>query len=147
MDTPSRKARGATVPLNLKLKARRAFNLNISLQMSVRFADIHLTVHDIGMKILRQGENSYYALLDAGMNWYEAAQTLELYLQDGNELVLTVTQVLSWRSREVRIPLDGLPGTTARLKLHLFMKGENCLEAEVEDLSKGTYPNCLYSSV
>lgn len=27
---------------------------------------------NIGMKILRQGENSYYALLDAGMNWYEA---------------------------------------------------------------------------
>lgn len=94
---------------------------------------------NIGMKILRQGENSYYALLDAGMNWYEAAQTLELYLQEGNELSLMMTQVLSGRSREVRILLDGLSGTPARLKLHLFMKGENCLETEVEDLGFGDF--------
>lgn len=94
---------------------------------------------NIGMKILRQGENSYYALLDAGMNWYEAAQTVELYLQEGGELILTVTQVLSGRSREIRIPLEGLPGTAARLKLSLSMSGENCLETEVEDLGFGEF--------
>lgn len=94
---------------------------------------------NIGMKILRQGENSYYALLDAGMNWYEAAQTVELYLQEGGELILTATQVLSGRSREIRIPLEGLPGTAARLRLSLSMNGENCLETEVEDLGFGEF--------
>lgn len=94
---------------------------------------------NVGMRILRRGENSYYALLDAGMNWYEAGQTLEFYLQEGNELFLLVTEVLSGKSREVRIMLDGLAGSVSRLKIHLFMKTENNLEIEVEDLGFGEF--------
>ena len=94
---------------------------------------------NIGMKILRQGEDSYYALLDAGMNWYEAEQTLELYLQEGNELILTLIQVISGKSKEIRLVLEGLPGSTSRLSLHLSMKGETCLEVEVKDLGFGEF--------
>lgn len=32
---------------------------------------------NIGMKVLRRGEVSYQALLDAGINWYEAKNTME----------------------------------------------------------------------
>ena len=35
---------------------------------------------NIGMKVRRQGEESYQALLDAGINWYEAQNTMEFYL-------------------------------------------------------------------
>ena len=36
---------------------------------------------NIGMKVRRQGEESYQALLDAGINWYEAQNTMEFYLR------------------------------------------------------------------
>lgn len=116
---------------------------------------------NIGMKILRQGEDSYYALLDAGMNWYEAEQSMEFYIQNGNEIVLTVTPLIrnagipqnagSPRNasilgnaskrveRSVPIYLEGLQGTVARLRMHLFIKEERHLEVEVEDLGFGKF--------
>lgn len=112
---------------------------------------------NIGMKIFRQGEDSYYALLDAGMNWYEAEQSVEFYIQDGNEIALTVTPLIkssgapgsegapsgagaSGRGeRSISIALTGLQGTVARLRMHIFLKAENVLEVEVEDLGFGKF--------
>ena len=34
--------------------------------------------YNIGMEVLRQGQESYYALLDAGENWYESEYNLSL---------------------------------------------------------------------
>ena len=42
---------------------------------------------NIGMKVRRQGEESYQALLDAGINWYEAQNTMEFYLLEGLSLI------------------------------------------------------------
>ncbi|MCI8692935.1 MAG: hypothetical protein HFH91_09395 [Lachnospiraceae bacterium] len=98
---------------------------------------------NIGMKILRQGEESYYALLDAGVNWYEAERTLEVYIQDGNELALLITPLIHSASgnggRSVGIALEGLSGNIARLRLHFFLKEENCLSVEVQDLGFGEF--------
>ena len=98
---------------------------------------------NIGMKILRQGEESYYALLDAGANWYEAERTLEVYLQDGNELTVLITPLIHSASgnggRAVGIALEGLSGNIARLRLHFFLKEENCLSVEVQDLGFGEF--------
>ena len=98
---------------------------------------------NIGMKILRQGEESYYALLDAGVNWYEAERTLEVYLQDGNELTLLITPLIHSASgnggRSVGIALEGLAGSIARLRLHFFLKEEDCLSVEVQDLGFGEF--------
>lgn len=103
---------------------------------------------NIGMEILRQGQESYYALLDAGVNWYEARQTAEIYIQDGNELVLTITPLV-WKgpgsggalagSRTVRIQLEGLSGPAARLRLFLEMQSEDRLLVEAEDLGFGQF--------
>lgn len=96
---------------------------------------------NIGMGLLRQGEESYYALLDGGTNWYEADQSVELYIQDGNELALTITPLTedasSGRSRLVRIVLEGLPEGAARLSLRLFLENESRLGVEVHDLGFG----------
>ncbi len=98
---------------------------------------------NIGMKILRQGEESYYALLDAGVNWYEAERTLEVYIQDGNELALLITPLIHSASgnggRSVGIALEGLSGNIARFRLHFFLKEENCLSVEVQDLGFGEF--------
>ena len=98
---------------------------------------------NIGMRVFRQGEEAYYALLDAGENWYEAEQTTELYIQEGNELVLMITplaeSVVSGGSRLVRIVLEGLLGNTSRLEAHFFLKEENRLSVEIKDLGFGDF--------
>ena len=100
---------------------------------------------NIGMQVLQNGEETYYALLDAGLSWYEAQRELEVYLQDGNELMLTVLPLIrsssskagkaSGRDGEaIRVVLEGLAEGIVRLKLHFYMKTENCLVVEAEDL-------------
>lgn len=98
---------------------------------------------NIGMKIYRQGEESYYALLDAGRNWYESEHTMECYISDGNEIVLTIVPLVKGAAgrsgREVRIELKGLPGSIARLRLQLLMETENLLTVQAEDLGFGGF--------
>lgn len=99
---------------------------------------------NIGMKVFRQGEESYCALLDAGANWYETEQEMEIYLQGGNELTLTVTPLVrsgtgDRNGRLVHIVLEGLPGNIARLKARFSMKEENRLCVEVRDLGFGGF--------
>lgn len=98
---------------------------------------------NIGMRILRNGEDSYYALLDAGTNWYEAERETEVYIRDGNELELLVTPLVGTvesganGGRKVRVLLDGLSAGISRVRLRLFMEEEDYLAVEVEDLGFG----------
>ncbi len=94
---------------------------------------------NIGMKILRNGADSYYALLNAGENWYEAEHTAEFYVQNGNDLELTVTSLIGKHGRTRTIHLDGLEDALIRLRLHLFLEAENVLVAEAEDLGFGEF--------
>lgn len=92
---------------------------------------------NVGMKILRQGEESYYALLDAGVNWYEAEHEMEFYLRDGNEITLTITPLIGRNGKLAQIVLEDFPGTIARLKARFYPETENILAVEVEDMGFG----------
>lgn len=92
---------------------------------------------NIGMKIMRQGEESYYALLDAGVNWYEAQHDMEFYLRDGNELTLTVTPLIGKNGKLAQIVLEDFPGTIARLRASFYLEAENLLAVEIEDMGFG----------
>lgn len=92
---------------------------------------------NIGMRILRRGTESYYALLDAGVNWFEAEQTMECYLQEGNEIELRITPLIGKNGKIAKIVLDDMAEGLARLQIHLFFKEENCLVAEITDLGLG----------
>lgn len=94
---------------------------------------------NIGMKLLRNGAESYYAVLDAGVNWYEAEHTMEVYVQDGNEILLTVTPLIGGGSGLVRVVLEGLAEGISRLRLHFFLKAEDELAVEAEDLGFGDF--------
>ena len=91
------------------------------------------------MEVLRRGESSYCALLDAGVNWYEAEQTVELYVQDGNEILLMVTPLVGKKVKSTRIVLENFPASIARLRLHLYLEEENQLMVEVQDLGFGEF--------
>ncbi len=105
---------------------------------------------NIGMQVLQNGQESYYPLLDAGVSWYEAQRELEVYLQDGNELMLTVLPLIRSNSsragkasgrdgESIRVVLEGLSEGIVRLKLHFYMKTERCLVVEAEDLGFGEF--------
>lgn len=94
---------------------------------------------NIGMQILRQGEESYYALLDAGVNWYEADHTMEFYIRDGNELTLLVTPLMGKNGKEARIILEDFPGNIARLRARFYLEAENLLVIEAQDLGFGEF--------
>lgn len=94
---------------------------------------------NIGMKVLRQGQDSYFALLDAGVNWFESENTVEFYLQEGNVVELLLTSLIGGGSRSVPITLEGLPEGSSRLKMHLHFKDEKHLLIEIEDLGFGVF--------
>ncbi|MCQ2539833.1 MAG: DUF5716 family protein [Acetatifactor sp.] len=94
---------------------------------------------NIGMKVYRQGEESYYALLDAGMNWYEAECDMDLYIRDGNELNLTITPLTGRNGKIAQISLEDFPADIARLNLKLYMDRENILTVEITDRGFGEF--------
>ena len=94
---------------------------------------------NIGMQVLRQGEESYYALLDAGVNWYEAEHTMEFYIRDGNEITLRVTPLTGQNGKEAKIILEDFPGNIARLRAHFYLEAENLLVMETQDLGFGEF--------
>ncbi|MDR2045343.1 MAG: DUF5716 family protein [Clostridium sp.] len=91
---------------------------------------------NVGMKVKKQGEPFYYALLDAGCDWRSAKNTCELYLREENDVELMVTPLNGKPARLARIVLEGIQPVT-RIRLRLSMKGEDRLGVEVEDLGFG----------
>ncbi len=95
--------------------------------------------YNIGMNILSQGQEVYLALLDAGVNWYEAEHRFEFYMRGGNELELQIISLIGGECRNVQIVLeDMLPGMS-RMRGHLFLTGERELVMEIEDLGFGSF--------
>ena len=50
---------------------------------------------NVGMKVLKRGEDAYFALLDAGVDWADVDFECEVYLQDENVLELQVTPLIN----------------------------------------------------
>lgn len=95
---------------------------------------------NIGMKALRRGEDSYYAILDAGTNWYEAAAEFDIILESGDTVDFLVTPLTGSGVVERSVHLQGIPdrprGTT-RLCIHIEMTDVNQASVTIEDLGFG----------
>lgn len=50
---------------------------------------------NVGINLVRQGVECYHALMDAGVNWYEASAQVEFILESGNEI--GTRRCISWR--------------------------------------------------
>lgn len=97
---------------------------------------------NVGMKLLKRGEESYFALLDAGVDWYEVDFECEIYLQDENVLELLVTPLINSTVKNVQIPLEELglkEGESTRIYLHFTMQQVDVLSIEIEDLGFGCF--------
>ena len=94
---------------------------------------------NIGMKVRRQGEESYQALLDAGVNWYEAQNDMTFYLLEGRDVEILITSLTGKGSRIARIVPEELQEGITRLRIHVEMKDETHLQVELEDLGFGNF--------
>lgn len=94
---------------------------------------------NIGMNVLRQRRESYYALLDAGENWYEVQKECEFLLEGERELEFVVTP-LTGKDIETRvIPLNGgnkgAPYT--RYRMEMAMSAPETVQIKVTDMGFG----------
>ena len=82
----------------------------------------------------------YHALLDAGVNWYEASCQLETILESGNIIDIQITPVTGGELSTVSIVLDGLekrPPRTTRLRITVDLTSVNRVRIHIEDLGFG----------
>lgn len=95
---------------------------------------------NIGMKLKRRGEDSYYALLDAGTGWYEARGSVDFLLEEGNSFSLVITPLNGREVKYAEVTLEGLPvrnGAFSRLHMELKMTAESSVRLSVEDMGFG----------
>lgn len=99
---------------------------------------------NLGMRVLRRGQDSYYALLDAGINWFEAEKKCEFYLETGNSFSIMVTPLNGKETKEIEIILNDLPKRSdraTRVAMSLSMQSEKNVSLTIEDLGFGEiYP-------
>jgi hypothetical protein len=100
---------------------------------------------NIGMQMVVQGKETYYPLLSAGINWYEAKKDFECIL-DGEQAELKfLLSSLEDRNRKISVmklpglDMTGRPSGTVRLGLHMYYKKAGCCVIEVEDLGFGEF--------
>lgn len=95
---------------------------------------------NIGMNVMRQGKESYYALLDAGENWYEIHKSCQFLLGDEKKLAFVITP-LTGKNVEIReIPLSGAKETGApftRYEMEMSMSSPDTVQITVTDLGFG----------
>ena len=94
---------------------------------------------NIGMNILSQGSDVYYALLDAGTCWYEAEAELEFYISGGNDVTLTLSSIIGGGNSDVIITLEGYEGELTRMRLSVSMTGPGQLSVVIEDKGLGVF--------
>lgn len=95
---------------------------------------------NVGMKVLRRGIDSYFALLDAGQNWFDAVKDCEFILETGNEFELLITPLNGKEAKLIDISLEGLPGRpdkTTRIFMKIYLKNVSTVALEMEDRGFG----------
>lgn len=97
---------------------------------------------NVGMQVMRGTEESYLAILDGGVNWYDSRKEWDVILTTGNELVFCMTPLDGRNSRNVEVVLDELPkrrDKMTRLHLQAVMKSSTLMEVEITDMGFGDF--------
>lgn len=99
---------------------------------------------NIGMNVLKQGRESYYALLDAGENWYEAEKECEFLLEGERELSFVITPLTGKNIETKVVPIgDGNRSDApfTRYRMEMTMSTPETVRIRVSDLGFGElYP-------
>lgn len=97
---------------------------------------------NVGMRVIRDGEEVYMALLDAGKNWYETKRECELILDHEDVLNFIVTPLTGNNVKTVSMYLTGIPirqKRSTRIRLELKMTSERRLLVTCYDMGFGEF--------
>jgi len=95
---------------------------------------------NVGVRVLRNGIVSYFAVLDAGKNWYECGGGFEIILDEEPGFSLIITSLTGGVVVERQITLDGLPerpARTTRLRVDVYLESADVARVLVTDLGFG----------
>lgn len=99
--------------------------------------------HNIGMWMEIRGQEGYYPLINAGINWYMARHTCEFLLNEQKEIVL-YSRTVKGEEMEHTLPLSQLPDRpkrATRIRLSVSFSAVDCCKIKAEDLGLGElYP-------
>lgn len=97
---------------------------------------------NIGMNVLRQGRESYFALLDAGENWYEVQKECEFLLGNEKEIAFVITP-LDGKNRmikEISLKNASVSGAAyTRYRMEVSMCAPDTVQIKVTDLGFGEF--------
>ncbi|HJA92261.1 MAG TPA: hypothetical protein H9717_03970 [Candidatus Eisenbergiella merdipullorum] len=97
---------------------------------------------NLGLEAMRRGEEAYFALLDAGMNWFDARGECDFLLDADRTFSLRLTPVSGRKAREVIVTLDGIPDRpphTTRIHLTASCPDEETVKLRMEDKGFGDF--------
>ena len=97
---------------------------------------------NIGMEVLKRGQTSYLALLDAGVNWYESKAEAEVIMQEDNALQFKISSLIGNKVYMETMVLNELAERkkgTNRVRLQIEMVSDNKAYVVVEDLGFGEF--------
>ena len=97
---------------------------------------------NIGMKVVRRGIDSYFALLDAGQNWFDAKKHCEFILETDSSFEVRITPLNGKDVAVVEISLDGLPERpekTTKIEMDIYLKNVNTVVLHMEDKGFGEF--------
>lgn len=105
---------------------------------------------NIGLQVLREGREVYLPLLDAGIDWCDAACEKEFYLESGSSFQVTLTPLTNvfpekeaagkYPVRYEKVQLSGLPSRpegATRLYISMNMPEAGRLHVKTQDLGFG----------
>ncbi len=95
---------------------------------------------NIGMEMYIRGKESYYPLVDAGVNWYDVHSVCEFILRGDREIRLISRPMIPGDTTVHLMRLPGLPkrpDRAGRLRMMLYFSSPSCCHVEVEDLGFG----------
>lgn len=97
---------------------------------------------NLGMRVIRGGEECYMTLLDAGCSWYDAKKSCDLILEEDNRLPIIVTPMDGKNIKVAEIVLDGLPihgKRTNRIHVAITMKNVRTVCVTIDDCGFGEF--------
>ncbi len=97
---------------------------------------------NVGMRLLRQGMESYFALMDAGTNWFETEKEFDVILEEGESISVLLTPLDGKEPKEICMKLEGLkerPNWMTRLRIKVKMLSERELNVSVKDMGFGDF--------
>ncbi len=97
---------------------------------------------NIGMKAVRKGEESYFAILNAGETWYQVKREFDFLLEEDNRFSLLVAPLAGSAMKEVVVTLTDLPkrpARTSRIRMQIFLTAVDRIHLTIEDLGFGEF--------